>query len=254
MPSYHVGMSQPAADATTPAAATDKASFWEDLIDIFYQPSAVFARRQKASAWPPYLFVVIAMSVITFATFNAIEPALTADLQRAMAKTIAHNPNMTQEMADKAVDMQTKFGRYVAPLALAFGVFIVGLFTWILSKLFSAKEDFSGAMLITSYAYMPRVLGAVITAAFALLMDPAKLTSMSALTLSPARFYDPDTTSPFFLALMQRLDVFIIWETILLAIGVAVIGKTSKGKAAAFGVLIWIVGGLYLLRQAYLIS
>ena len=240
--------------ATTTVAAPSKASFWEDLIDIFYQPSAVFARRANASAWPPYLFVVIAMSVITFAMFNAIEPALTADIQRAMTKTMAHNPNMTQEMADRAVEMQTKFGRYFAPIGLAFAVFIVGLFTWIVSKLFSAKENFGAAMLITSYAYMPRVLGAVISGALALFTDPTKMTSMSVVSVSPARFFDPETTSPFVLALLQRLDLTVIWETILLSIGVAVIGRISRGKAIAFGVLMWIVGGVYLLRQAYLIS
>jgi len=245
-------MTQPAAEAALPA--TPKSSFWEDLIDIFYQPSAVFARRRTASAWPPFLFVVLALSVITFATFNAIEPALTADMQRMMAKTMAHNPNMTQEMADRAVDMQTKFGRYLAPVGLAFAVFVVGLFTWILSKLFGAKENFAAAMLITSYAYMPRVLGGIVASAQGLLLDPSKLTSMSSLSLSPARFYDPDTTSPFLMAVLQRLDLTVIWETILLAIGVAVIGKIPRGKAIAFGVLIWAVGSLYLLRQAYLVS
>lgn len=240
--------------AATAAPAQNNASFWEDLIDIFYQPSTVFARRQKASAWPPFLFVVIAMSVITIATFNALEPAIAADVQRALTKTAAHNPNLTQETIDKAVDLQTKFGRYFAPAGLALSVFIVGLFTWILGKLFGAKEDFNGAMLITSYAYMPRVLGTIIAAAMALLTDPSKLTSMSMVSVGPARFYDPETTSPFLMALMQRLDLMVIWETILLAIGIAVLGKVPRGKAIGFAVLIWIVGSFYLLRNAYLIS
>jgi len=40
--------------------------------------------------------------------------------------------------------------------------------------------------------------------------------------------------------------------TILLAVGVAVLGKVSKGRATIFGLLIWFVGGLYAFRTAYL--
>jgi hypothetical protein len=47
-----------------------------------------------------------------------------------------------------------------------------------------------------------------------------------------------------------RLDLITIWVTVLLAVGLAVTGKVSKGKAAAFGVLIWLVGSLPALRQA----
>jgi hypothetical protein len=214
----------------------------------------VFARRRTASAWPPYLFVVLAIAVLTFATYNALEPAITGDLQRAMQKAMEHNPNMTQETADKAVEFQGKLGRYLAPVFIAFGVFVLGVFTWGISKLFGAKEDFGGAMLITSYAYMPRVLGTIIAGVEGLLLDPAKLTSMSAFSVGPARFYDPSTTSPFMMALLQRFDLMVIWETVLLAIGVAVLGRVSRGRAIGFGVLMWVVGGLYVLRSAYLIS
>jgi uncharacterized membrane protein (DUF485 family) len=46
----------------------------------------------------------------------------------------------------------------------------------------------------------------------------------------------------------------VVWQTALLAIGLAVIGRVSRGKAIAFAVTIWIVGSLYLLRAAYLLS
>src|SRR5947209_4875032 len=241
-------MSEPIAVSAT--AVPEKASFWEDLIDIFYQPSAVFARRRTASAWPPYLFVVLALSIITFATFNSVAPAIEADMRRGMAKVMEQNPAMTQEMVDKTVAFQSTFGRYAGIVLFGTSVFVVGVLTWLLSKIFSAKEDFSAAMLIASYAFMPRVLGAIATGVMGLLMDPANVTSVSALSLSPARFYDPATTSPFTMALLSRLDLTIIWETVLLAIGVAVIGRVPRGKAIAFGGLMWVVGGLYLLRNA----
>lgn len=239
---------------SSPAAAAKPTSFWEDLIDIFYQPAAVYRRRERASAWPPFLFVVIALTIITMATFPAIQPAFDGDFTRTMSKMMAQNPQMTQAMVDKAQSMQAVGIRYFAGPVTAVAIVIVAFFVWILGKFFGAVEGFGAAMLITSYAYLPRVLAAVLTGLQGLIMDPTKLTSVAQLTLGPARFLDPTTASPFMVALLSRLDVTILWETLLLAIGIAVIGRVSRGKAAAFGVLMWIIGGLYQLRQAYIIS
>ncbi|MEO8624144.1 MAG: hypothetical protein ABI625_23895, partial [bacterium] len=77
-----------------------------------------------------------------------------------------------------------------------------------------------------------------------LLMDPASLTGQFKVSLGVGRFLDPDTTSPALLALAGRVDVFTIWVTILLVIGLSVTGKIPRGKAAVAGVIVWIVGAL----------
>jgi len=248
-------MSEPTAPApavVTPAAP--QTSFWEDLIDIFVSPVAVFRRREKASPWPIFLFVVASFAIIFYATFPAIQPAIDGEFTRNLPKMQAQNPALTPELTSKIQDRIDTFSRYTAGALAIVNLLANGLLVWLISKLFAAKEGFSAAMLICGYAYLPRVLGAVISGGIALMMDPTRLNSAAMLTLSPARFLDADTTSPFLIALLSRLDVMIVWETVLLAIGVAVIGKVPKDKAAVFGVVIWIVGGLYALRNAYIIS
>ena len=64
------------------------------------------------------------------------------------------------------------------------------------------------------------------------------------MSLGVGRFFDPDTASPILLAIVGRLDVVTIWVTVLLAIGLAVTGRISRGKAAIAGVIMWIVGAL----------
>jgi hypothetical protein len=247
-------MSEPTVSTVGAPAVAPKASFWEDLIDVFITPADVFRRRQNASPWPIFFFVVVAVTVIAYFTFPAIQPALDGEFSRNLPKMQAQNPNLTPEMAQKIQNGIDTWARYSAGLAGGANILINALLVWLVSKFFSASEGFGAAMLISGYAYLPRVLGSVISGAMALVMDPTKLTSMSMLTLSPARFLDPDTTSPFTMALLSRLDVMILWETVLLAIGIRIIGKVSRGNAVAFGVVIWIVGGLYALRNAYLIS
>jgi hypothetical protein len=98
---------------------------------------------------------------------------------------------------------------------------------------------------------MPRVIGAVIGGVQGLLMDPSKLTSQLSISLSPARFMDPDATNPVLFQFLGRLDLITIWVTVLLAIGLYVTGKVSKERAVVFGILIWIIGSLPALQRAY---
>jgi hypothetical protein len=236
---------------TAPSPAIEKTSFWEDVIDIFYQPSAVFARRRNGNPWYPFLFVVLSIAIISFFLFPAMEPAMEAEIRRAMVRSPQKLP---PEAIDKVVDWQLKFGRYVFGVIIAISIGVVGLLTWLVGKMFGAAETFGQAMLIAGYAYMPRVLGVIAGGVIALTADPAKLNGAAIMSPGPAHFVDPETASPFVVALLTRLDLAIVWETVLLAIGVAVLGKIPRNKAIAFAVAIWIVGGLYQLRTAYLMS
>src|SRR4051812_37049553 len=100
-------------EPSSPPAAPEKASFFDDVIEIFVRPANVFRRRQHSSVWPPMLFVAIVIGVISFATFNTLAPAFEAEFSRNMAKQMAKNPQMTQEMADKSRDMVLTFGKYI---------------------------------------------------------------------------------------------------------------------------------------------
>jgi hypothetical protein len=240
-------------ESTTTAAPLKltQSSFWEDVIDIFFQPADVFRRREHRSAWPPMLFVAISIGVIFFATFNTLEPAFGADIARAGARAMAKNPRITQEMLDKQHAIGEAFTHYGIAGVMLVTMFILGILAWLVGKVVGSTQTFQAALVVAAWSYMPRVIGAVIGGVQGLLMDPAKLTSVSSISLSPARFMDPDAANAGLLQLAGRLDLITIWVTVLLAIGLYVTGKVSKQRAAVFGVLIWLVGSLPALQQAY---
>ena len=242
----------------TVAKPTPEQSFWEDLVDIFFAPVGVFKRWEKKSFWPPLLFVVIATSIISFFTFNTLAPAIEADMDRAvnqqMAKSGQKPTAAQQEAMGKMRERLETFGRYIAPIPLFFFIFLLGFGVWLLGKMpgINATQTFGAAMVVASWAYMPRVLGAVLAGVQGLTMDVSSMNTAQAISLGPVRFFDPDTTNPLLYQLLTRLDLVTIWVTILLAIGLSVTGKVSKGRAAAFGVLIWFVGSLWALRTGFL--
>ena len=241
-------MSESTADfAAAPAPA--QSSFWEDLFDIFYKPSAVFQRRQGKSPWPPLLFVTIVVAVIAFATFNTMEPIIDAEFTRATAKAVQQNPQAAQAM-EKMRSVSMTIGKFIVGPMTLLSMFVVGVVAWILGKLFGSTQKFEDAISVAGWAFMPRVLGSILGAVQALLMDPAKLTSAQAITLSPARFLSPETTNPLVFQLLGRFDLMILWQTVLLAIGLRITGKVGKTGAIVFGVLIWLLGALPVIRSA----
>ena len=236
-------------ESTAPAAVAPNTSFWEDVFDIFVSPAEVFRRRQSSSFWPPMLLVAISIAIIVFATFNTLQPIFDAEFTRAMAK----NPQASQippDMMNKMRSGGEAFGRYGVGVLMLLVMFVLGTVGWLLGKIFGSKQTYNAALVVAAWSYMPRVLGTLINGVQGLLMDPENLKSQLSLSLSPARFMDPDTSNQLMYQIAGRFDLITIWVTVLLAIGLFVTGKVSKGSAAVFGVLIWAVGSLPMIRQA----
>ncbi|HEY9227808.1 MAG TPA: YIP1 family protein, partial [Gemmatimonadaceae bacterium] len=160
--------------------------------------------------------------------------------------------SLTPEQLAKARDVGLTVTRYSITVIMLATMFVLGIVSWIVGKLVGSQQTLHAALVVAGWAYMPRVIGAVLGGVQGLLMDPSKLTSQLALSIGPARFFDAEATNPLLYQFLGRFDLITIWVTILLAIGLYVTGKVSKPKAAIFGVLIWFVGSLPMLRQGFL--
>lgn len=226
-----------------------QASIWEDFIDIFYAPSTVLRRRASASPWPPMLVAALLTGIVMFFVAPAIEPALQADFMRALPAMQRQNPNITPEMVERMKGATSVGMRYGSAIFTLLAIALVGAMTWLVGKLVDSAEGYGQATLVAAYAYLPRVLGGILLLVETLVTDVSGAKSAASLSFSAARFLNPDTTSPVMMQVMLHLDVFVIWETVILAIGVAVLGQTTRGRAIAAGVLFWIVGTIPMVLQ-----
>jgi hypothetical protein len=119
-----------------------------------------------------------------------------------------------------------------------------GVVLWLVGKLFDAKESVAGAMMIATYAEVPRIVQVLTNAAQGLFMAPEKLNSINSVGFNLARFMNPDTASAVAIAVASRVDLFTFWVTVLLAIGLHVVGKVSKQQAAIAAAIVWVIGAL----------
>jgi hypothetical protein len=224
--------------------APEKAGLWEDFVDIFYTPSSVFARRSDGKFGMALLFLVVVGTVLFFLTKNATQPIMDAEFARQSAKMLRENPNMSAEQMSQGRGFFEMFAPVFFAVGITLSIFGTGLVLWLVGKLFDAKESVTAAIMIATYAEVPRLVQILTNAAQGLVMSPEKLNSMNAVGFNLARFMDPDHASAVMIALASRVDLFTIWVTVLLAIGLHVVGKIPKQQAAIAAGITWVVGAL----------
>ena len=234
----------------TATAAPKAPSVWEDFIDIFASPSEVFRRRQNGNWFIPMIVVTIVVFAIFLGTKSLTQPVFDAEFARGMATAMKRNPQLTPDQIEKGRGFASVAVAIAFLFAIPVATLFVGLCTWLVGKLFDATIGFGAALLVAAYAEFPKIFQPVVGALIAFFSDPSTLNSAAKITASPAHFFDVSNTSPVALALLQRFDVFTIWCTILLGIGLAVIGKIPRSKAMMAAVIVWALSTVFPLLGA----
>jgi Yip1 domain len=232
---------------TSPAPVTggEKSAIWEDFIDIFYAPSAVFARRKMGSFFIPLLVVTLFVGVTFFLTSESIRPIFDAEFDRAMAARAARtNQQIPPEAVAQMRDVTQNIGRIAVFVFLPIGILLSGGALWLAGKVLGAKLFFKTALMVGAYSQVPRIPEAVVNAVQGVILDPASLDGQFRLTFGPGRFLDPDTTSALLLAFVGPLDPFSLWVAALVAIGLSVTGGITLSRAAIGAAFVWFVSVL----------
>ncbi len=230
------------ADVVEPSPV--KVGLWADFVDIFYAPSSVFARRSDGKFGMPLLFLIVIGTVLFFLTKNAMQPIMDAEFTRQTAAAMRKNPNITAEQMASSRGFFEMLAPIFFAIVLTISVLGTGVILWLVGKLFDAKESVAAAIMVATYSEVPRLVQVLVNAAQALVMSPDKLNATNSVAFNLARFMDPDKTSPVLIALASRVDLFTIWITVLLAIGIHVVGKIPRQQAAIVAAITWVVGSL----------
>jgi hypothetical protein len=145
--------------------------------------------------------------------------------------------------------MSTLFAPIAVLVAIPVGVFLTALVMWIVGKFFDSVATYKPLVMVAAYALFPRILQAVVAVFIGLLFDPPTLAAAS---VGPAHFVDAATTPAWVVQMLLRLDLFMIWSTILLAIGLQVVGRLRKGSSFVVAVLVWLIGAIPTVLPALL--
>ncbi|MEO8946184.1 MAG: YIP1 family protein [Gemmatimonadaceae bacterium] len=233
-----------------PPASVKPVGLWEDFIDIFVSPSEVFERRKDSGFFVPLLVFAVFTIVITIVGHSALQPLIDGEFNRGIAAASKQNPQLTQEQLAGPRALMEKFTPVIVAVSAFLQPILIGVVLWLAGKFVEAKESLGAACMVAAYAVFPRVIDTLLRVGQATMMNPAMLTGQYRVSLSPARFLDPDVASPVLVGILGRFDLFTIWVTILLAIGLSVVAKIPRSKAAMAALIVWVVGALPILFGA----
>jgi hypothetical protein len=194
--------------------------------------------------------VTLLMGAVYFMISGAMQPIMDAEFNRQAAAVMRKNPQFNPEAMERFRHIVARIGQVATFVTMPIIIAMIGTTLWLVGKLFDARQTFKAAMIVAAYACVPKVIEAVLNGVQALMLDPAQLNGPFRLSLGVGRFIDPDTASPMLLALVGRMNVFTIWVTILLAIGLSVTGKIPRQRAAIAAAIVWILGALPMIFQA----
>jgi hypothetical protein len=222
------------------ATSASPTGVWEDFVDIFYAPSTVFERRRAGQFGLALLILTILSIIVYFATRGGMQAVMDVEFDRRVAEAAAKNPKAAEAMQGMRARMD-QFGWLFVLIGTPIGVFITGILLWIGGKLVGSVAPSGAAVMVATYAMVPRLLLSLLAGVQGLLMDPNSITSRYSVTFSLARFMDPATANPTLLKIAGQIDPFAIWSAVLLAIGLSVVGRISRGRAAVIAAVLWLV-------------
>jgi hypothetical protein len=239
---------------TAPAAPTKPAALWEDFIDIFTQPRAVFERRRDGRYWPALLVLSALAAGLFFATRPVIQPLIDRAMEAGLQQQVASG-KMTAEQAAQGRAMVERFAGVGTILGAVFGtpilVFVSGALLWLGGRVAGARLTYPQAVTATTYANVPRVLvGGVLGALVLGMTDPQRFSPLlQSAPLGPAFLLGADASS-IAIAVAQRFDLTVVWGTVLAAIGAGVMARKGRPAwgAAAFA---WGLATLWALWQGF---
>jgi hypothetical protein len=224
------------------SADAAKGSVFEDVLEVLWAPAKVFD-RSRANGVGMYILVLTAITlVIVLATKGLIQPYIDANFDVQMQQMAARGKPMPAE----ALAAAQKFAVYgfiaTGVLMIPIGAVITGLLIFVGGKVVSARSTFGQAMLIATLASVTRVLSFIATAVQGALADPQSIRSFSDASLGAARFVDPVATSPALMAILANLDIFNLWQFVIMAIGISVVGRVERSAAVIGALVAWGLG------------
>ena len=232
-------MTTPEMVSTAPAG---EASVMDDIIEIFYAPSQVFARRRdNPKFWGAFVILSILLALGVWVMFRNLSSVMDAEFAKRSQAMLQKNPQLTQEQLDKGRQFSQAVAPYFGMIGVMISTLVLGVAVWLVGKLFDAKADVKQGVMIATFASFPKIIDLILAAILAMTIGTANITSMSAAGPSVARFAPADTT-PLMLGVLSRFSIGIVWATILIAIGLHVVGRIPKGRAYAAAIVLWLVG------------
>lgn len=213
------------------------------IFGVLFSPKPTFEDIVRKPSWLLPMLLLAILGVIVAVGINQ-----KMNWRSYIGEQIEKNPRAAQ-LSSEQKQQQIEIGAKFAPIsAYAFGipaplvvVLVVTLVMWgAYNLLAGANANFMTAFGITSHAFVPVIVGNLLFLLVLFLKPYGTLDIENPVATNLAAFL-PEDTPKWLSALGKNLDIFVIWVTLLIAVGFAAANpkklKGAKPYSIAFGLL-----------------
>jgi len=225
-----------------PGTAAPASGGFARVLRVFFEPGKVFS---ELNVKPSFVWALIVLVAATFSVQAVVSTRLDMEsIIRAQMSERSQGRQLNEDQLASAMKFATiaaKVGMFAAPLAVPLVFLALAGIYLALLKVLGSQVDFNRVFAVTTHAAVPpTVVGAVIGSLVAL-SKGAITTSQEAENLlkSSLGAVLPEGTNAMVRAAAGVLDIFNVWQWILLAIGLTIVGRVTRGKAVAAIAVVW---------------
>jgi hypothetical protein len=200
-----------------------------NLINVIVEPIKAFKHiKEKDDWWIPFILLV----VVTWIFLMISGPAL--------ARITA------QKMAEMGVDREIpKFVEYIKYLGAPIGTLtmwlLMSVIIWFLGNSFGADWDFTKALDLYAYSSVVQVIRTLLSTVIILIRGIPNIMTFQDLNVATGLNLLFAPPNPRLYALLSGIEVFTIWQFILITCGISEITGISKKKAAWVSVITYLL-------------
>ena len=228
-------------ESTEESLPVDEESFsvGDGIVGVFTSPKETFfslSKMPKKTYWVIPLLIVIVVGLLSnFLRMNDNE--LTSKMQTMSAKKIQEQMDdkvkkgeITQEQANQQMEQALKFSdpkntffkiiSYVSIIfrVILFSFLLTSLFAFIILKILQGEFNYTNILNVIAFALLIAAAADIVNAVLSILMGDFKSISLGLL-------FKPEAIGDKLYNFLNTIDVFTIWYTAVLSIGLAAISK-----------------------------
>jgi hypothetical protein len=207
----------------------------ETIVNIYMAPKKVFGMLKEKPQWvKPLVIVLIVIALVAALAVNFTRETLAVQQRESLQQR-----GMTDEQIEQAMKLsQGPFAMIGGAIGAAiFTTIILLLFALIINlfiPLFAGKSSYKTVFSVVCFAALIKVPAAILKLIMiAITKSPFVTTSLALLAPNLAK-------TSFGYLLLAGFDFFIIWEMILVAIGISITNELKQKNAYILVGIIWI--------------
>jgi hypothetical protein len=209
------------------------------MFKIFSAPTELFTRLKEKPQWVLALVIVIVVNMGVAALSTRY---VDWSKQRDLATERMQERGMSEEQIEEALEQMEKFTgnpvmRYGAPLVGALitqliGFFFLALVYNLALPLLGTTGSYMKVVSVTAHASLVAIPGAIVRAILMLIRRSAEVSTSLALAF-------PNVESKFLGVVLARVDIFTIWQLVLVGLGLKVVFDTKGSKSYWLAIAVW---------------